>query len=298
MLCAESQAIGDMFHLVHGPSSRHGKAVAVIFGYFDDSNTHEGSKVLSLCGFLADPRVWSAFDQDWQKILDKPDWPNRPSEFHMYDCVHGYEEFYGWSLAQRLAIYGDMVGLLSESNLIAIGSGIVVDAFQSLSPDHKLLLAQGGFNEPLDLVFQCVLQFAIDATVRYGKTHNPPVLDDLGLLFDEGDEDVALRFHQLYAHVAAKHRSGSILNGVGFGKSEKFSPLQAADMLAYTTCQWLTQEHLPHLVSKSDLGFPILPAFMRMIENVAADGGMFSERAMMTLIGQELINKANKGIRF
>jgi hypothetical protein len=35
-----------------------------------------------------------------------------------------------------------------------------------------------------------------------------------------------------------------------------------------------------------------------MIENIAAAGGMFTERAVMTLIGQELINKANKEIAF
>jgi hypothetical protein len=110
----------------------------------------------------------------------------------MVDCAHGNNEFKGWKLSERLAIYGDMVGLLCETNLIAIGSGIVMDAYESLSAEHKELLARGGFFEPLDLVFQCDLQFAIDATVQYGKTHTPPVLDDLGLIFDESPADVAL----------------------------------------------------------------------------------------------------------
>lgn len=188
-----SQAIRDMFHLVHGPRSQHGKLAVVIAGYFDESNSHAGAKVLTLCGFLADPRIWSDLDQEWNKILDKPCWPNRPREFHMVDCVHGTKDFDGWKLPERLAIYGDMVGLLCETNLIAIGSGIVIEAYESLSAEHKALLARGGFLEPLDLVFQCDLQFAIDATVNYGKTHTPPVLDDLGLIFDESPADVALQ---------------------------------------------------------------------------------------------------------
>jgi hypothetical protein len=288
-------AIQNMFHLVHGPRSQHGKVAAVIAGYFDESNSHSGAKVLTLCGFLADPRIWTDFDQDWNKILDKPCWPSRPREFHTVDCVHGTNEFDGWKLPERLAIYGDMVTLLCETNLIAIGSGIVIDAFDSLSVEHKELLAKGGFFQPLDLVFQCDLQFAIDATVQYGKTHSPPVLDDLGLLFDESPTDAALSYHRIYAHVAAKHRSGKILSGIGFGKSEKYTPLQAADVLAYTTGQWLLKEYLQ---PRNAYDFPILPAFERLIENVAAAGGMFTERAMMTLIGQELINKANKEIRF
>jgi hypothetical protein len=109
----------------------------VIDGYFDDSHTHEGAKILSVCGFLADPRIWSDVDQDWKKVLDKSDWPKKPAEFHMYDCVHGYGEFEGWSEAERLAIYGDMVGVLSQVNLIAIGSGIDIDAFRSLAAEHK-----------------------------------------------------------------------------------------------------------------------------------------------------------------
>jgi len=280
---------------VQGSRPQHGKIAVVIAGYFDESNSHAGAKVLTLCGFLADPRIWSDLDQEWNNILDRPCWPNRPREFHMVDCVHGTKDFEGWKLPERLAIYGDMVGLLCETNLIAIGSGIVIEAYECLSVEHKELLAKGGFFEPLDLVFQCNLQFAIDATVRYGKTHTPPVLDDLGLLFDESPADVALNYHRIYAHVAAKHRSGKLLTGIGFGKSEKYIPLQAADILAYTTCLWLQKEHLH---STSNYDFPIIPAFMRMIEGVAAEGGMFTERAMMTLIGQELINKANKELRF
>ena len=76
----------------------------MILGYFDESSTHEGSKIVSLCGFLADPRIWDDFDAEWKKLLDKRDWPNRPREFHMYDCVHGTGPFNGWSLAERLAI--------------------------------------------------------------------------------------------------------------------------------------------------------------------------------------------------
>jgi hypothetical protein len=277
---------------------KYGRGTALIDGYFDDSHTHKGSKILSICGFLADPRIWVDVDHEWKRVLDKRDWPKRPSEFHMYDCVHGYGEFAGWSEAQRLAIYGDMVGVLSQANLIAIGSGIDINAFMTLGPKHKLLLAKGGFSEPLDMVLQCVLQFSIDRTVAYGKIQSPPVLDNLGVMFDESPPSGAFRYRQLYAHVAAKHRSGKILTGMGFGKSEKFSPLQAADLLAYSTCQHLMQEYFPRQLPKSEFRFPILPAFLRLIENVAADGGMFSERALITLVGQELINKANKGMIF
>ncbi len=267
----------------------------MICGYFDESNSHRGAKILSLCGFLADPRVWTDFSHEWTRILDKRNWPSRVPEFHMVECVHGTGIFNGWRLPSRLALYGDMVTLLCNTNLIAIGSGIVVDAFEALCPRYRALMAQGGFFAPLDMVFQCVLQFSIDATVRYGRTHAPPVRDNLELVFDETSRDVALDYQRLYAHVAAKYRAGNILAGFEFGKGEERVPLQAADVLAYTTSQWMLKQHFP---SQGDFDFPIQPAFERMIEGVAADGGMFTERAIMTLVGQELINKTNKELRF
>jgi hypothetical protein len=282
-----------MFHLVHGPSAQHGKVAAVIVGYFDESSTHEGSKVISLCGFLADPRIWEDFDQAWKKVLNRRDWPNRPCEFHMYDCVRGLGPFLGWSLAERLAIYGDMVTLLCDTNLIALGSAIVVDAYKQLSDEHKHLLALGGLSEPIDLIFQHLVQIAISATVRYGNIHNPPVVEQLALLFDEVDPSVASRYYKLYSHINGRDRRGRILAGIGFGNSEKFTPIQAADMLAYTTYRYTLKRYFP---SEPEFEFPINAPFMRLIENIATDGGVFSDTALMTLIGQELINNANKGI--
>ena len=294
MLCAESQAVRDMFHLVHGPCSQRGKAVTVVFGYFDESNTHNGSKIISLCGFLADPRIWEDFDREWKRVLDKRDWPNRPPEFHMYPCVHGLKPFLGWSLAERLAIYGDMVTLLCDTNLIALGSVIDVTAFENLSEEYKSVLRQGGLTLPIDFVFQHTLQVAVGETMHYGSIHTPPIIDELGLLFDEVDPWLASRYYRLYDHIKGRHQYGSILTGIGFGSSEKFTPLQAADMLAYTTYHYTLKRYYP---SESDFDFPIHAPFMRLVEKVATAGGVFSEKALNTLVGQELINEVNKGFR-
>jgi len=263
----------------------------MILGYFDESSTHEGSKIVSLCGFLADPRIWDDFDAEWKKVLDKRDWPNRPREFHMYDCVHGTGPFNGWSLAERLAIYGDMASLVCGTNLIALGSLIVVDAYENLDHQQRVILGQGGLSRPIDFIFQYLLQIAISSTRKYASIHVPPIVEKLGLLFDETPPAVALRYHELYQHIAAKHPHGDMLTGIAFGKSEQFTPLQAADMLAYTSYHWQLKRQFP---SESDFDFPIIPGFLRLIENIAADGGIFTETALVTLVAQELINKANR----
>ena len=61
--------------------------------YFDDSGTHAQSKMVAIAGFIGDATVWDSFDANWEPILTAPDKSTRLSEFKMYDCVHGVEEF-------------------------------------------------------------------------------------------------------------------------------------------------------------------------------------------------------------
>lgn len=266
----------------------------MIAGYFDDSSTHKGSRIYALCGFLADPRIWGDFDRDWNAVLDKREWPNRLREFHMVDCVHGWNEFAGWSYAERLALFGDLTSVVYEANVMAIGSMIVVDAFEKLPSQYKVLMAKGGLTGPMDFCFQYLLQASITATRRYAAMHAPPISEELGLTFDEEPAQVAERYHLLYDHIRQKHPCGTMLKGIAFGDSKKFTPLQAADMLAYTSYHWQLKQQFP---SESDFDFDVKPVFSRMIENTAADGGIYTEQALINLVAQELINTANKGMR-
>jgi hypothetical protein len=266
----------------------------VIGGYFDDSNTHGTSKIFSLCGFLADHRWWEDFDREWKKILDKPDWPNRPREFHTYDIVHGWGEFRDWSFAERLALYGDMTGLLSECNLLALGSLCYTDAYDDRTDEEKALLAKGGFFGPIDFVFQNLVGQAIVSTNKYGEVHTPPVkFEDLALVFDESTRPTTQRFLALFDHLRTKHPHGKMLKSITFEASHRSSPLQAADMLAYTTYQWHLKQMSP---GQSDFDFPVIPGFLRLIQNVAAEGGLFNEEAMQRLMIQERINRVNKDL--
>lgn len=268
--------------------------MAVIFGYFDDSNTHKQSKLVTLCGFLGDEDTWGAVDEKWQAVLDKPDWPNRPKEFHMVDCVHGYGEFLDWKLAERLALFGDMATIAETSDIMALGSTIAVEDLDVLSEDDKLLMKRGGLEEPLDYVFQYIVQTAITWTRKYYKTRGMTDPPEVALVFDIASEPIVKRYLSLYSHTAAKHRYGEILNSISFVDSKKFTPIQVADMLSYTTYHWTAKQRYP---SEVNLDFPIIEGFKRLIANVANDGGMFTATSLRTMVGQELINIANREFR-
>jgi len=209
----------------------------------------------------------------------------------MVDCVHATGEFEGWSLAERLAIFGDLASVIVSGNIRALGSVFVVRAFTDCSDAEKAILAKGGLLGPMDFVFQLLVQMAITQTRRYAAIHTPPIAEKLALVFDEEPPSTTGRYERLYDHHCAKHPHGDMLTGIGFVKSRDASPIQAADMLAYTTYHWELKRRFQGV---SDFNFPIIPGFLRLIENVAADGGTYDHEALRRLVITQQINEANK----
>ncbi len=266
----------------------------MIIGAFDESSVHAGSKIVSLCGFLGDEPAWEGIDEKWNAVLDKRDWPQRPTEFHMVDCVHGTREFQDWNLAERLALFGDLATVAATADIMALGSIIAVKDLDVFSDSDRVLMKQGGLDEPLDYVFQYIVQTAITWTRKYYKTRKLTDAPEVALVFDIASEPIAERYRALYSHNAAKHRYGETLHSITFVDSKKFTPIQAADMLAYTTYHWYAKQRYP---KEANFEFPILECFKRLIANVANDSGLFTETSLRTMVGQELINKANKEFR-
>lgn len=277
-------SVRDMFFLVHGPS-KHRKAVAVFFGYFDGSNTHAGARIWTLCGFLGEEAAFAELQDEWIRILNLPCWPKRLSRFHMVDCAHGEGEFVGWSFAERLAIFGDLVSVILSCRLAALGSVVITEDFEQLEPEELALLRSEGLGQPLDLSIQYIFQRSISATRETTED------GELGILFDNENPEVrnrCLDFCDLY-----KKRFGfdKWLAGIGFGENVKFAPLQAADILAYCTYRYSMQRY-PQI----EPDFPVEPAFLRLITNIVNEGGGFDLESMK-LLAQEIKKRhENRGI--
>lgn len=265
-------SVKDMFFLVHGPS-RHRKAVGVFYGFFDGSNTHAGAKVWSLCGFLGEEAAFIQLFDDWAQVLDKRCWQKRITRFHMYDCVHGHGEFVGWPFAERLAIFGDLVSVILASPLLALGSVVITEDFAKLKTEELTLLKSEGLGDSLDLSVQYIFQRSIALTRQTDEN------EQVGFIFDDEKREVRERcfaFYDLYRERFVCH---PWLGGIGFGQTAKYPPLQAADILAYCTYVHSMQRY-PELLEPD---FPVQPGFLRLIHNIANDGGGFDLDSMKKL---------------
>lgn len=252
----------------------------MLLTYVDDSGAHGGSKILALCGFLADATVWEKVDDAWKAILDKPEWPTRVTEFHSFDCVRGEGEFVPpWTFPQRLALYGDFVNLLIASgDLRAIGSAVVPSHFADISADDLAMLKSEEMGTPLEFAFHLLMQQIIRRSYDYWPS------EEVGVVFDNGNRDVEARFRELYIAYRDNFELGErLMKSPAFLSSKDTTPLQAADLLAYGTYQIAVESYFP---SDMEPGFPVIPAFMRMIQGVAHGGGIYDAGALNRLLNR------------
>ena len=271
-----SASIKEMFFFVHGPSICK-KAVAVFYGFFDASNTHKGAKVWTLCGFLAEEDSFTALDSEWNRVLDKPEWPIRLKRFHTVECVHGEGEFVGWSFAERLAIFGDLASVVMTTPCAAISSIVINEDFDKLEANELELLKSEGLGTALDLSLQSVLQRSIRIT------RNTSDAEKIGLIFDNENTENSKRIIDFSSLYKDKFGFDQWFAGIGFGVNSEMTPLQAADLLAYGTYRFSMLKY-PNIVSPD---FPIIPAFMRMAEGIVGDSkGGFDIDSMKQLVSE------------
>src|SRR5487761_277230 len=236
MISSPSQHIVDWLDLAHGPCTKGRRVTAAIFGYCDGSGTHKGSKVMCVAGFIGDKDAWIDLDQRWNRILDKPEWRSRIRAFGTSDCVHQVEEFENWPYAERLALFGDLVGVIVDSpNIHAIGSTAIVNHFGELSDADLDLLKSESLGTPPEAICQHLFQRIVTRTrTKYSES------ESVALTFDIEPSPAAEKYFSIYNDYTNRYfyKDNFATKKLVFMSRRDFPPLQAADLLAYTTYQW------------------------------------------------------------
>jgi hypothetical protein len=258
-------SIQGILRMLHPPHQWGKGATVVLLAYMDPSGTHLNSPVISISGFVAEEAKWNAFDQSWRTVLEKPYWPSRLSRFHTFDCVHCEGEFFDgrWRFAERLALYGELTDVIRNSGIRPIGSSVVTNCFSKIPPEDLELLRreENRLGTPLDVVFHMVTQQIIRCVREFDSS------ETVGVMFDQDDRDREGYFSEFAKQYMSWHHHGETFAAFGFGDGRNFTPLQAADLLAYGThhLAQITQS-LPVYYSPD---FPVIPAFWGMLTELA-----------------------------
>lgn len=248
-----------------------------LIGYLDDSGSHASAKVRILGGFIGAEKDWVRFDAAWKAVLGKPCWRKRPKELHMYDCVHGIKDFEGWDFAERLAFVGDLVAVLESfaDSIFGVCAGALSGIFSRIDKNDFLLLQA----EHLGTTKELSLQLCVQQLSHWTSEVWPD--EPIGVVFDEDSEEeqTVRRSHLLYYA-----DSGMIdIWAIESADSVQFTPLQAADLLAYGTYQRAMKELCPDF---DEPYFPTIPIFTRLIERVGGERAIYNSEALEKLLIQ------------
>lgn len=249
----------------------------MLVSYNDDSGTHEGAKIIALCGFLAEASEWETLDQSWHPILAKPEWPSRVSAFHTVDCANQDGEFKNWSYSYRLALFGDLITAICAAKVRAIGAALIVEHFNALPRADLDLLTAEKMGTPLEFLFHLLMQQIVHRSYEFWP------VEEVGVVFENSKRDTEDQFRDLYINYRDGFYRGERLMRSPAFLEKKHSPLQAADVLAYSTYRLAITNYFP---KDADHYFDVIPPFERMLQGIVYGGGLYDSDALNKLLNR------------
>lgn len=229
----------QMASIVHPPEAVR-RVMAVLKAYFDESGFD--GPVFTLCGFVATEELWGKFDCDWKALLKNPckheirtKIPIKPSVLAQIcrplDYLHAEEmesmgdgRFRRIGQQNRTYLIDESINLIIKSGIVGVGSGVIIPEYDKLSDEVKKAVGS-----PYLLCMRYVLaEIAKQASMFVGET------EDIAYVFE--DQFIwELKAHALFAELRQSFEQEYRMGSIAFGSKKKFTPLQAADRLAYET---------------------------------------------------------------
>jgi len=204
--------------------------MVMLAGYFDASGADKVQKVFGLAGYVAKVDKWVSFDTEWKKALIEFNLPY----FHLTDFINGKDRYY------RDMVERDKNRLLDRLlRVIRLHCTHPIGAFfskQDHDKAHAKVVPKG----------QRVAYYSTAANLclvgMSNMANRCKYQEPIELVLDRGDLDRG-QFHQAYRRVERKPQFAELrksfhLGGFDFKNKSEFTPLQAADMFAYTGCCW------------------------------------------------------------
>lgn len=215
-----------------------GSLVAFSHVYFDESGTHEGSRVVALGGYWFDVEQARKFSRDWAKELERFGLPAA----HQTDCALGFGDYVEMSKSKRVEIQKSLILHIKRRSRFSI----------------CVLMNRSDYEEMFDgiagapsaytfLLLTCVNKIRQEIEWRNyaGK---------VAYFFEAGhaDQCEANKFMNFLASNSRKEVDAFRYAGHAFAQKENALPLQAADMLVWQTRHYFERQLDGHTVPRKD----------------------------------------------
>jgi len=197
--------------------------------YFDESGTHKGSAAVALAGYLSTTEGWEAFDHQWKPVLKK----YGIEFFHMADFAQRQGQFRGWSEDRRRECLRELHDIICGNAIASVGYGLsraAYDAIVCAKADDFMGGPYGLLASTLLIDFSGLLRLlGVRSLIAYRFESGAEGIGQVASVFDH---NLASPGHSAF------HR----LLSFGIENKRKFTPLQAADILAYELYKQLPRQ--------------------------------------------------------
>jgi hypothetical protein len=228
-----------------------------LYGFFDESGTHDGARVLALGGWVGTEEDWEDFQTHWDAALAK----HGVSAFHFSKCENGRGEFEGWSSSKKARLTEDLIRVICRHNIQGFCGAIPMGYYKGI------VQGSGSILEEKHSPYVLLESYLIEIICK--KVHSP-----VHYVFEEQREfrkfaisnswDIREKFPGRDKKMAA----------IVYRPKAKYAGLQAADLLVYESAKSLGNR----------LYEPSRPARQSMLALVRCkgkdmEGGWFDEAA-------------------
>lgn len=206
------------------PLTNSVRTLAVLATRLPDAHAIDPARVCVVAGYLGPEAQWEKFSLRWGSVLADAGL----TAFDALDYERGEGELAGWTADQKTGLREKLLGAINESGLVAIGSALPLAEFEALASANRVSLTCG---RPEDPHLLCLNHCLVDAAQRAAPL---PRDEKVCFVFDWQDEmGSALLWHFEELKNLASQPVRERLGTLGFDSRKAFSPLQAAELLAY-----------------------------------------------------------------
>ena len=193
----------------------------VFYSFFDDSGKESirTADFPVLAGYLVHESYWTAFVQNWRHLLLRHGLPM----LHMKDLV-GIAQERDWDATRRNNVVSEFIEVIKDAKLIGFGVAVDSEVWRGLSDARRK-----AFGNAQEFCFSRIMRRISDRLDLARETESVTVV------FDQ-DFEFARRRLGLFQTLGRFNRRGAErCAGIMFADAERYIPLQAADLLAWTT---------------------------------------------------------------
>jgi hypothetical protein len=93
--------------------------------FLDESGTHDGSRVVTVAGFMLPSENVPELEQEWRSELDR----RGVVELHMREFVPPHGSYSGWTAEAKRALFGSLIDIIHRHTRCAVGAAVEIDEF-------------------------------------------------------------------------------------------------------------------------------------------------------------------------